>query len=364
MSNKHIQIYSYSNLPSGGAKTLEEAINSRFEKKTKIIRINDLNIKPSNIISYLYTIIIKLPRLHKKIGYEFQKNSILIAHHSWLTKSPHLLRYTNIPKIYICHEPPREFYDKDHIRGQNVYEKVINLLRLPIKYIDRSNLKSSKLKVIVNSKFSKKIIDNIYGINSILLYPGIVLSDFKSIRKIVKRNQVISVGAINRLKRFEYLIYVIGNVPQRYRPNLIIIGNGSNPKYELYLRNLSSELKVNLIIKKNVSRKELITEYFRSIIFLYAPINEPFGLVVQEAIAAGLPIVVYKNGGGYSEIVNKQNGFILNKLDINLWSESILELIKNKKKYQSISKFNFQFARKYFSINNMSDKLWEIINNL
>jgi glycosyltransferase involved in cell wall biosynthesis len=205
-----------------------------------------------------------------------------------------------------------------HISIQTFKEKIINILRLPIKYIDKKNIKSKKLTVIVNSNFSKKNIDKIYGISSIVVYPGIDISEFSN-KKIQKKYQIISVGAINPLKGFDTIIKAIGHINKRIRPKLVLVGNGSADNYCNYLFKLAKVCKVDLKIKINISKSELKKEYASSKIFAYAPHNEPFGIVVQEAMASNLPIVVYGKGGGYTEIIDQKNGYIINDRSEKKW---------------------------------------------
>lgn len=365
MSIDKLRVSIYSNLPSGGASEIEKSISRYIKSKYKVLYFSDSFLKTKNLIQYLLISLFYLPKLHLKYSNKINRESdVLIAHHTWITKSPIVLRYVNIPTIYICHEPPREFYDSQHIRAQTIKERIINAIRLPIKYVDLINMKSKKITTIVNSYHSKKAIDKYYNINSTVVYPGIDTSIYKVKRFPEKLNQVLSVGSINKLKGFGHLIRVLSKIDESLRPCLVLVGNGGDSTYISYLHKLSDELGVKLKIKINLPRKKLVKEYHRSKLFLYSPINEPFGIVVLEAMASKLPIIAYKYGGGYAEILSEKNGLLIDDLNENTWAESIVKIISDEKLTKKYATFNYQYVNINFTSKIMNKKIIKIITKL
>lgn len=350
----------FSNLPSGGARVLYGRnlayLSSKVAFKVFIEKVS----KPKNIVHYLYICLIYLPFYYYKISNNIVKKfDVILAYHSWLTKSPYILRYSKLPKIYICHEPMREYSDSLHKKGQSLKERIINFIRLPIKYMDKINLKSKKLTVIANSNFSKEMIDNYYGITSTVIYPGIDIKLYKPSKKTTKLNQVISVGSINKLKGFDFLVRVISRIDINLRPSLVLVGNGVDINYLNMIRDLALKLSVNLIIKLNISSKELIAEYHKSKAFVYAPINEPFGVVVEEAMACGLSILGYEKGGGYVEILDDKTGFTISSRNPDEWANKLLKMMSNE-----INSYNIDYIKKNFSEAIMNKNILQLINKL
>lgn len=366
MSRPKIRIAIYQNLPSGGANELYISNKKYLLKKTKILEVTDSTIKSNGFVNYLYKCLFILPRIHREINSKLIRNNvrILISYHTWLTKSPYLLRYSKIPKIYICHEPMREYYDQKHISMQNIKEKLINLLKISIMYIDKRNVKSEGLTIISNSEFSKKSIDKAYKVDSLVIYPGINVKEFIRNTSIKKRNQILSVGAINKLKGYEFIIEVVSKIEKELRPDLVIVGNGGGREYLAKIKKLAKTLHVNLKVKINITRPLLIEEYLASKLFIYAPINEPFGIVVEEAMAAGLPVVGAKNGGGYSEILSNDNGALIDSSDSQLWAKKLSTILRDNAILRKIGQYNFKYVQKYYTDKIMNDNLWKVISSI
>jgi glycosyltransferase involved in cell wall biosynthesis len=255
----------------------------------------------------------------------------------------------------------REYYDIEHIRRQSIKEKLINIIRLPIKWLDNYNVKSPNTTIIANSNFSKTMIKNAYGLNSVVVYPGINTKKYLKTTNINKINQVICVSAINALKNQDFIVDVLANTPEINRPTLLLLGNGSDKAYLSKIIYKCKLLKVKLKIKINVSENEKIRELQKSKIFIYAPVNEPFGLVVEEAIASGLPLLVYKHGGGYIEIVSNNNGIVMNNLDAELWGSVLNKLLADDERQVEFSEYNRKYAEEKLDSEYMNEEILRIV---
>jgi len=353
----------YSNLPSGGANVLRELTNKFLGKNFKTIQILEPEYKISNVFKYLYTSLILSPIIQRRLVKNLHFD-LLIVHHSWLVKNPNILRYTNQPKLYFCHDVLREYYDLDHIYQQSFKDRIINIIRLPIKWLNFINVRAKNITIIANSNYSKKIIDKSYGVNSIVVYPGIITKKYYPQANLKKKNQVIMISSINKIKRQHFLVEVISKIHKSLRPDLVLVGNGYNDQYLKYIVNNARKLKVNLIIKINISDIEKRLIMHESKAFLYAPVSEPFGLVIEEAIAAGLPVVAYKKGGGYAELITNNNGQIINNLDALDWSKQLARLISDEKRMRKIMRYNLKFAAEKLDVKYMYAQIIKLINKI
>lgn len=97
-------------------------------------------------------------------------------------------------------------------------------------------------------------------------------------------------------------------------------------------------------------------------IYVHSAIYEPFGLVLLEAMAAGLPVVCLDAGGNRDVIRNGENGFIINGEDAEKYADSILRLINDEGLYSEMSRFAIEFAKR-FDIKIYVDRLLELYNS-
>ncbi|MBI3366319.1 glycosyltransferase [Candidatus Roizmanbacteria bacterium] len=64
----------------------------------------------------------------------------------------------------------------------------------------------------------------------------------------------------------------------------------------------------------NISDKELIEVYINARAFLFASVDEEFGIVLVEAMGYGLPVIAYKSGGVPETVKDGVNGYLFEKL--------------------------------------------------
>lgn len=364
--NKNI-ITIYENLPTGGAKFLYTSNINYLKQKYRLNLISDkkYSTKILNLLQYLKYIIFDSFLIEKRLLNELRQSKIFVAYHSWVTKSTRLLRQKDVPEIYICHEVPREFYDKAYIKSFTFKEKVINILRIFVKNIDKINVeKNKKLVIVSNSNFSAKNILDVYGKSSTVIYPGIKIKEFGKYQPIDKRiSQLICVGSINKLKNQKEIINIVSKLKTKKLVRLMLIGNGGDINYIKQLKLLAIKNDVNLSIRTNVSRVNLIKEYKKSKIFLFNPMNEPFGIVVLEALRCGLPVILGNDGGGYNEIITEKNGYLIPPNSIDKWVNTINKLLVNDSLWEKISRYNYEYSSK-FSDKNMNREMYRLIDKI
>ena len=90
---------------------------------------------------------------------------------------------------------------------------------------------------------------------------------------------------------------------------LIVIGSGPEKDH---LVATASKLGVGdrVFFLSGLSNYELSLVLGRACAFLFAPVNEPFGIVVLEAMAAGKPVIAV-NQGGYVEACQPDHAFLV-----------------------------------------------------
>ena len=193
------------------------------------------------------------------------------------------------------------------------------------KNIIRYNFTSLNSNDILNeplSSLSKSILKAKYNINN--------------------KKVILSVGQFIKRKGFDLLI----SIANRLNEDTLIIIIGGKPNIE-YL-NLIKELNINnVIFKEFMDKKKLFEHYQMSDVFVMPTRFDIWGLVVNEAMANGIPVIssnncvagielIDHNNNGYlfesgnkEDLFTKLNQLINNKTLIDKFSKSSLIKIKN-----------------------------------
>lgn len=122
--------------------------------------------------------------------------------------------------------------------------------------------------------------------NVFLIPNGVDCSEFYSNENRVEKKNVLCVGALVDFKRQKLLVEAISHLPEYH---LTLIGDGPDRNKLLAL---CEERLFGRYTIKTVSYKNMPDEYRKASVFSLPSLNEPFGIVYLEAMAANLPVVV------------------------------------------------------------------------
>jgi len=79
-----------------------------------------------------------------------------------------------------------------------------------------------------------------------------------------------------------------------------------------------------------ISNSEMRNVYSRSSVFIFPSVwQEPFGLVLIEAMASGTPVVAYNTGAVPEIVVDGENGFLVERGNIEQLNMRVLQLLRN-----------------------------------
>ncbi|HID08848.1 TPA: glycosyltransferase, partial [Candidatus Micrarchaeota archaeon] len=104
-------------------------------------------------------------------------------------------------------------------------------------------------------------------------------------------------------------------------------------------------LSNNVEIYVNPSEGKVLELFSRATIYLN-PALEHFGINILEAMAAGLPVIVYKEGGQLDFVRHGINGFIAGD-NADEWVGYILQLLTDSKLYEKMAKATKETAIKF-----------------
>jgi len=229
----------------------------------------------------------------------------------------------------------------------------------------RSSLNKIKLRrineIVCNSFFTKKFIDQEFGVQSQVVYPPVAIRQFLPGKK---EKIILSVGRFDsplHAKKQSVLLDVFKKMRRAGLKNwqLVLVGGSRRDDNVKELKKKAKRQPIKILT--NVDFKTLQDLYAKARIYWHAAgfgINEEknpekvehFGMTTVEAMAAGcVPVVCAK--GGQKEIVDQAiNGFLWQKKkDLLRYTQ---ELISNEKLYQRMSQRarqkSKQFSKKVF----------------
>ena len=171
--------------------------------------------------------------------------------------------------------------------------------------------------------------------------------------------KLINVGSLVEKKNQKFLINVVENIIAKgHKVSLQLLGDGKNRNL---LEDIVKDKKLSeyVFLRGNVDDVEKYL--WNSDIYVHSALYEPLGLVLMEAMAAGLPVVTTDGKGNRDLIKQGENGYMLDNFDAETFANKIIEVWSDKNKYQKMSAFAQHFAKDY-DIKNYVDKLLKIYN--
>jgi len=250
-----------------------------------------------------------------------------------VTNSPYLLKYLDIPSLYVCHEPSSKInephYNQDKLKGIFSFLKKI-VISYIIK-IDRINAKKATL-ISTSSLYSCEDLYRNYGVHPKLNYLGVDAEKFRPL-DIPKESYVLSVGALNPAKAQDFLIKSVATLKDKPPIKFIYNYSYGEKEYQQYLISLADSLGVSISFEFMVSDVELVKAYNQAALTAFPSLLEPLGLVPLESMACRTPVVGVAEGGIRETIINNETGFLTER-DPHAFGKAI-ELLLNDKQLMS-----------------------------
>lgn len=154
----------------------------------------------------------------------------------------------------------------------------------------------------------------------------------------------VSIGRLVKRKGFEFLIKSIKNTPDNV--HALIIGDGPEKKN---LANLAKELNVSdrIHFLGFVSETKKFQYLQNSDIYVLPSLHEGFGIVLQEAMQVGLPIVSTDNGGQVDFIKERKNGYLVHFGDVEALTGMIDKFRRDDQLKINFSEYNREEIKKF-----------------
>lgn len=170
--------------------------------------------------------------------------------------------------------------------------------------------------------------------------------------------QLVNVGSYQDKKNQKFLIAVAQVLKNRGVDfEMKLLGAGGTNYNNITKLIVENNLQDYVFQLGNVADVE--TYYQQADIYVHSAYYEPLGLVLLEAMAAGLPIVTLDGKGNRDIIEPGKNGYMLYEQNAEAFADKILEIWTNQQLYRSISAYAQHYAQQY-DIKEYTNKLLEI----
>lgn len=145
-----------------------------------------------------------------------------------------------------------------------------------------------------------------------------------------RENRILFVGRLLDIKNVDLLLQSYSKLCEKH-PAWVLSIVGDGPQKQK-LMHLATKLGIDDSVEFNgaLQPEEVRNEYNRAAIFVLPSKSEPWGLVVNEAMANGLPVIVSEKCGSVSELIqNDDTGYTFNPFSADDLSSKLNMLIEN-----------------------------------
>ncbi len=241
--------------------------------------------------------------------------------------------------------------------------------------VEKYNYKNKRYrKVIAISEFIKYYLIKYYGLpdeDIAVIYHGVNLEEFNPAKSRLYRKAVrdefrvseddlmlLFVGKEFKRKGLHYIFQSLSSLRDD-RIKLVVVGEGEIESFK--------KIAVGLGIDRNVffvgHSSDVVKYYVSSDVFVFPSTFDAFGMVVLEAMACGLPVIVSPTVGASELVEDMKEGILLNNYnDIERLVESIKLLLNNHALRKELS-VNAGLKAEKHSWDKVADETMQVILN-
>lgn len=175
-------------------------------------------------------------------------------------------------------------------------------------------------------------------------------------------------GRIHPTKGHENFLNALTYVLKHYKNiKALIAGSTDIDHSQQYL----SQLK-KIVEQNNQNTNIMFLEYEKDNVSLFSAIdllvcpseNEPFGRVLIEAMAMGIPVIANRFGGPLEIVDDGINGYLIDVNDVNIFTDTIIKLYGDPFLRKEMGKKGHNIVQNKFSIRQSTESLESIYKNI
>jgi glycosyltransferase involved in cell wall biosynthesis len=245
--------------------------------------------------------------------------------------------------LHICylHHPPRYlYYYETAVEWQKhwpvrIYGNLINHNLRIWDYISSWRVDH----YVANAQETRRRVQKLYRQDAAVIYPPVDLPNANdSHLDGGGQKYYITVSRLARAKHIDILI----DAANREKFHLKVVGAGRD------LDRLKSIAGNTVEFVGNVSDQELHDLYKHAKAFLFAAVDEEFGIAPVEAMGHGVPVIAYNHGGLKETVEPGVSGFLFDGLHVHSVVEAVKKLeAMDEKEYLALRASTKKHAQQY-----------------
>lgn len=235
-----------------------------------------------------------------------------------------------------------------------VRKKRMSLYDLATSWVEKKLVTQGNCKkFIAVSNLTRDIFLQEYNINPqrvTVIHPGVDLKDYatadrKLIRSDIRKEYgfsseapIILFASMNfEIKGLDAIIFALARLKTKQQGfKLLVAGKGNVKKYTQIAR--EANIADHVVFTGPLSKGKLIRLYLAGDMYIMLSKFDTFGMVVLEAMAAGLPVIISSNVGAKDIVVEGENGFLISDTSDADYIASKIGLLLNENIRSSMSR--------------------------
>jgi glycosyltransferase involved in cell wall biosynthesis len=147
-------------------------------------------------------------------------------------------------------------------------------------------------------------------------------------------------------RKLPFFFIEVARIVQERMGNCKVLLIGGGPLEKRMIEKLG-EYKIDYDYPGFIDQQKLPEYYSKSRLFLFPTKSDPWGVVVNEAMAAGVPVITCENAGvAHDLVIHEQTGYVL-PVEKDIWAEKIVSMLNDQTLYERLSANAWQHVQQY-----------------
>ncbi len=198
---------------------------------------------------------------------------------------------------------------------------------------DQARLEYEEADLIMtpSSFVQQSFLDKGFNAAKIAVVPyGVDLSFFKppQLPRLRKKFRLLFVGMVSLQKGIDYLLHAWQQAQLPINDTELIIVGSIQKDFLLIKNKLPHSINVSFL--GGITREALREQYHQASAFVLPSVQEGLAMVIGEAMATGLPVIVSTHTGGQDLVTHGTTGFLYSPYDISALAQQITWCYQNR----------------------------------